>query len=59
MYARKELYPANAAALSFCITVRKKWQTKVCINIQKRTYKYAVELSFSKSATFSLQKLPF
>ena len=30
-----------------------------CINIQKWAYKYTVELSLSKSATFSLQKFPF
>ncbi len=24
-----------------------------CINIQERTYKYVVELSFSKSSTFA------
>ena len=30
-----------------------------CINIRKRAYKYTVELSLSKSATFSLQKFPF
>ena len=29
------------------------------INIQKWVYKYTVGLSFSKSATFSLQKFPF
>ena len=52
------LFRNHICHLSFIIYhLAKRFRER--INIQKWAYKYAVELSFSKSATFSLQKFPF